>query len=93
MNLELKDLIQMARDSLRKVGQTVDYVESLTHTWNAFLSYHAQNPRELTREYASRFLSERYGIPPNVKVSSLRPIHRRRKRAIEVLLNCKVFSA
>lgn len=89
MNLELKDLIQMARDSLRKVGQTADYVESLTHTWNAFLSYHSQNPRELTREYASRFLSERYGIPPNVKVSSLRPIHRRRKRAIEVLLNCK----
>lgn len=29
MNTELKDLIQVARDSLRKAGQTADYVENL----------------------------------------------------------------
>lgn len=90
MNQDVKELIQVAGDSLRKAGQTTEYVASLAHTWNAFLSYRMQNPGELTREYGNGFLNECYGIPPDVvKVSSLRPIDRRRKRAVEILFRCK----
>ena len=90
MDQDVKELIQIAHDSLRKAGQTTEYVASLACTWNAFLHYHTQNPKEITREYANRFLYERYGISLDVtKFASLRPAHRRRKRAIDILLRCQ----
>jgi len=90
MEQNVEELIQVAHGSLRKAGHTTEYVASLACTWNAFLDYHMQNPREMTREHANSFLYERYGISPDTsKLASLRPIHRRRKRAIDILFRCQ----
>jgi site-specific recombinase XerD len=86
---QLEELIRIAQTSLTKAGHTADYVKHLAYTWSEFLSYHTNNPGELTREYGNGFLHERYGIPPDVtKLNTLRPSLRRRKRAIEMLFRC-----
>lgn len=84
----VNEIIQASRVILRDAGLTDGYIESLSYTWNAFSDYCEENPGNLTKEYASRFLSERYGIILENKTASISAIGRRRRRAIHILLNC-----
>jgi site-specific recombinase XerD len=89
MNIQnVNEIIQNSRMILRDAGLTDDYIENLSYTWNAFRDYWEENPGDMSKEYASRFLFERYGILLENGTASISAIGRRRRRAIHILLSC-----
>ncbi len=88
MHQKIDELIAYAKSSLVKDGLSEEYITNLSFTWKSFKQYLDQNNLILNRDTRQKFLLECYGIQSGNNYARLRPIDKRRRRAINVLFNC-----
>ena len=69
-------------------GISQAYIKQLSHTWNALTEYLSDENSCFTREIGILFLKEKYSISDDITFSHLRPIDKRRKRAVLILVYC-----
>jgi len=86
--VKIEDLIIQATQAMEEDGFSPGYVEKLSHVWEHLKAYLCENDLPFSRESLWRFLSEQYGIGQGNDFAHLRPIDKRRRRAIHILLNC-----
>lgn len=84
----IDELIAYAKSLLVKDGLCEDYITNLSFTWKSFKQYLKQSNLILNRDTGQKFLLECYGIQSDNNYAKLRPIDKRRRRAINVLFNC-----
>ncbi len=84
----IDELIAYAKSSLVKDGLSEDYITNLSFTWKLFKQYLEQNNLILNRDTGQKFLLECYGIQSGNNYARLRPIDKRRRRAVNVIFNC-----
>lgn len=82
------ELVETVTKAMEQDGITSEYIEQLSQTWKALDMYLSESGLAFTKEKALNFLSERYGIPGDKKFAKLRPIDKRRKRAVFILIHC-----
>lgn len=86
--LTVTELAKTVTQAMKEDGITPEYLNQLSHTWNALDKYLSDHSLTFNKENALDFLSESYGITPNKKFANLRSIDKRRKRAVYVLIHC-----
>lgn len=82
------ELAKTVTQAMKEDGITPEYLNQLSHTWNALDKYLSDHGLTFSKENALDFLSISYGIPSNKKYANLRPIDKRRKRAVCILIYC-----
>lgn len=90
---EIQELIEYAIKALRDDGRTEDYIVQLSYTWNALTQYLQRTSSQFSAEAGANFLKHNYGIETEVQHQKFRCINKRRKRAINILVNCLEHSA
>ena len=86
--LTITELIETVSQSLEADGITAEYIQQLSYTWNALERYLSARNLTFNHENGVIFLEEIYGISPTKRYANLRPIDKRRKRAVFILINC-----
>lgn len=86
--MSVTELIQTVSQSMKGDGLKQDYITQLSYTWKALEQYLAEYDLIFSRDTAFSFLKDKYGIHADQNFSRLRPIGKRRKRAICALLYC-----
>ena len=86
--VSITEVIKAATQSMEADGISQAYIKQLSHTWNALTEYLSDNNSYFTRERGVQFLKEKYGISDETAFAHLRPIDKRRKRAILILIYC-----
>ena len=86
--VSIKEVIKAATQSMEADGISQAYIKQLSHTWNALTEYLSDNNSYFTRERGVLFLKEKYGISDETAFAHLRPIDKRRKRAVLILVYC-----
>ena len=84
--VSINEVIKAATQSMETDGISQAYIKQLSHTWNALTEYLSDNNSYFTRERGVQFLKEKYGISDETAFAHLRPIDKRRKRAILILI-------
>ena len=84
----ITELIETVSQSLEADGITAEYIKQLSYTWNALKRYLSEHDLFFSKESGIMFLEEIYGISSAKGYANLRPVDRRRKRAIFILINC-----
>lgn len=84
----ITELIETVSQSLEADGITAEYIQQLSYTWNALKKYLLEHNLTFSRESGVTFLEEIYGISPTKGYANLRPIDKRHKRAVFILINC-----
>lgn len=78
----ITELIETVSQSLEADGITAEYIQQLSYTWNALKRYLSEHDLFFSKESGIMFLEEIYGISSAKGYANLRPVDRRRKRAI-----------
>ena len=86
--VSIKEVIKAATQSMEADGISQAYINQLSHTWNALTEYLSDKNLRFTREIGILFLKEQYGISDEITFSQLRPIDKRHKRAVLILIYC-----
>lgn len=86
--VSIKEVIKSATQSMETDGISQAYINQLSLTWNALTEYLSDNNSYFTREIGIQFLKEKYGISDEMAFAHLRPIDKRRKRAVLILVYC-----
>lgn len=86
--VSIAEVIQTATQSMVADGISQTYINQLSHTWNALTEYLSDKNSGFTREIGLQFLEEKYGISNEISFAHLRPIDKRRKRAVLILIYC-----
>ncbi len=86
--LTITELIETVSQSLEADGITAEYIQQLSYTWNALERYLSARNLTFNHKNGVIFLEEIYGISPTKRYANLRPIDKRRKRAVFILINC-----
>lgn len=84
----ITELIETVSQSLEADGITAEYIQQLSDTWNALKRYLSEHDLFFSKESGIMFLEEIYGISSAKGYANLRPVDRRHKRAIFILINC-----
>ena len=84
----ITELIETVSQSLEADGITAEYIQQLSYTWNALERYLSEHKLTFNRENCVIFLEEAYGISQAKGYANLRPMDKRRKRAVFILINC-----
>jgi integrase/recombinase XerD len=84
----ITELIETISQSLEADGITAEYIKQLSYTWNVLKRYLSEHDLFFSKESGIMFLEEIYGISSAKGYANLRPVDRRRKRAIFILINC-----
>ena len=87
--MSITELVGTVSRSLEADGVKPDYIKQLSYTWNALERYLSEHNLIFSRENGIAFLDEIYGISPQKRYANLRPIDKRRKRAVFVLIHCE----
>lgn len=90
--VSINDVIKAAAQSMEADGISQAYIKQLSHTWNALTEYLSDKNLRFTREIGILFLKEQYGISDEITFSQLRPIDKRHKRAVLILIYCMIAS-
>ena len=83
----ITELIETVSQSLEADGITAEYIQQLSYTWNALKRYLSEHDLFFSKESGIMFLEEIYGISSAKGYANLRPVDRRRKRAIFILIS------
>ena len=86
--VSITEVIQAATQSMEADGISQTYINQLSHTWNALTKYLLDKNSDFTREMGIQFLKEKYGLSDEIAFAHLRPIDKRRKRAVLILIYC-----
>ena len=86
--LSITEVIQTVTQSMKADGITQEYINQLSHTWNALSEYLSEYSLCFNRENGILFLKEKYGISSEQAFAKLRAIDKRRKRAVFILIYC-----
>jgi len=86
--IKIDDLIIQATQAMEGDGYRHDYVQQLSCVWKRLKVYLSDNNLPFGRESSLRFLTEQYGIGQGNDSTRPRPINKRRRRAVHILLNC-----
>ena len=86
--LSITEVIQTVTQSMEADGITQEYINQLSHTWNALSEYLSEYSLCFNRENGILFLKEKYGISSEQAFAKLRAIDKRRKRAVFILIYC-----
>ena len=86
--LSIMEVIQTATQSMEEDGLSKEYINQLSHTWNALTRYLSENSLCFDRTVGFQFLKEKYSISNETTFAHLRPIDKRRKRAVLILIYC-----
>ena len=86
--VSITEVIKAATQSMEADGISQTYINQLSHTWNALREYLSDKNYGFTREIGILFLKEKYGISDEMAFAHLRPIDKRRKRAVLILVYC-----
>lgn len=82
-------LIEFAKASMEQTGYSVEYISTLSSTWNALKQYLSGNGiLHFSPETGMAFLQDRYDIRLDCTYGELSKMDKRRKRAILILSNC-----
>ena len=84
----VNELIEYAVISMRNDGFSEDYITQLSYTWNQLVDFLKEKNLEFDRLTGSLFLKEKFDINDTVNYSCLSGVSKRRKRAINILINC-----
>lgn len=86
--INVNELIEYAVISMRNDGFSKDYITQLSYTWNQLVDFLKEKNLEFDRSTGSLFLKEKFDINDTVNYSCLSGVSKRRKRAINILINC-----
>lgn len=86
--VSITEVIQAATQSMEADGISKEYINQLSHTWNALTKYLSDKNSGFTREIGIQFLKEKYDISNETSFANLRAIDKRRKRAVFILIYC-----
>lgn len=86
--MSVTELIQTVSQSMKGDGIKQDYITQLSYTWKALEQYLIAHDLVFSKENAFAFLKDKYDIHADQNFAKLRPIDKRRKRAVCALLYC-----
>lgn len=86
--MSVTELIQTVSQSMKGDGIKQDYITQLSYTWKALEQYLIAHDLVFSKENAFAFLKDKYDIHADQNFAKLRPIDKRRKRAVCALLHC-----
>ena len=86
--LTIDELINQAKQAMEGDGLKQDYITQVSYTWWRLKDYLSDNGIPFSRESALCFLENHYGIKSGNNFAHLRPIDKRRSRAVHILINC-----
>lgn len=87
-HVSITEVIQAATQSMEADGISKEYINQLSHTWNALTKYLSDKNFGFTREIGIQFLKEIYDISNETSFDNLKAIDKRRKRAVFILIYC-----
>jgi len=88
-NEKIDGLITQAAQAMERDGYKPGYIEKLSHVWKRLKEYLSDNDLPFGKDSSWRFLTDEYGIRQGNDFAHLKPVNKRRRRAIHILLNCE----
>ena len=82
------ELAETVTQAMIQDGITSEYINQLSNTWKALDKYLTVHSLAFNKENAVAFLRDSYGIYESKNYANLRPIDKRRKRAVYILIHC-----
>ena len=82
------ELAETVTQAMIQDGITSEYINQLSNTWKALDKYLTVHSLAFNKENAIAFLRDSYGIYESKNYANLRPIDKRRKRAVYILIHC-----
>lgn len=84
----IDELITQATLAMEGDGLGESYIKQISSTWNQLHEYLTKHELPFSAETALDFLEKQYGIIAGNNFAKLRPVDKRRRRAIHILINC-----
>lgn len=82
------ELVETVTQAMNQDGISSEYIHQLSQTWKALDGYLTARGLAFNKANAIAFLSDNYGIYESNNYANLRPIDKRRKRAVYILIYC-----